>query len=240
MLKELKKYQQKFIKLLNFLNKKEKIFVFIENNNNVKPQEKIMNIDGLKGTIPQEVLDQLPDTITKFDINTPLRLAHFLAQCGHESGNWKFKVENLNYSAPALQSVFRKYFPDEATAAQYARKPEMIANKVYASRMLNGDESSGDGWRFRGRGYIQLTGRQNYSLFNAHVPEDIISTPDLVAEKYPLLSAAWFWDSNKLNSLADKGETDGDVTAITKRVNGGTHGLDDRLSKFKQYYKLLV
>jgi putative chitinase len=199
-----------------------------------------MNIDGLKGTIPQEVLDQLPDTITKFDINTPLRLAHFLAQCGHESGNWKFKVENLNYSAPALQSVFRKYFPDEATAAQYARKPEMIANKVYASRMLNGDESSGDGWRFRGRGYIQLTGRQNYSLFNAHVPEDIISTPDLVAEKYPLLSAAWFWDSNKLNSLADKGETDGDVTAITKRVNGGTHGLDDRLSKFKQYYKLLV
>ena len=227
----------------NFINIKKIILLILncyKNNNNVKPQEKIMNIDGLKGTIPQEVLDQLPDTITKFDINTPLRLAHFLAQCGHESGNWKFKVENLNYSAPALQSVFRKYFPDEATAAQYARKPEMIANKVYASRMLNGDESSGDGWRFRGRGYIQLTGRQNYSLFNAHVPEDIISTPDLVAEKYPLLSAAWFWDSNKLNSLADKGETDGDVTAITKRVNGGTHGLDDRLSKFKQYYKLLV
>lgn len=240
MLKELKKYQQKFIKLLNFLNKKEKIFVFIENNNNIKPQEKIMNIDGLKGVIPQEVLDQLPETISKFTINTPLRLAHFLAQCGHESGNWKFKVENLNYSAPALQSVFRKYFPDEATSAQYARKPEMIANKVYASRMLNGDESSGDGWKFRGRGYIQLTGRQNYSLFNAHVPEDIISTPDLVADKYPLLSAAWFWDSNKLNSLADKGETDTDVTAITRRVNGGTHGLDDRLSKFKQYYKLLV
>jgi putative chitinase len=240
----LNKLIQKFIKLLNFQidpNNLENLetIIFIENNNNIKSQEKIMNIDGLKGVIPQEVLDQLPETISKFTINTPLRLAHFLAQCGHESGNWKFKVENLNYSAPALQSVFRKYFPDEATAAQYARKPEMIANKVYASRMLNGDEGSGDGWKFRGRGYIQLTGRQNYSLFNAHVPEDIISTPDLVADKYPLLSAAWFWDSNKLNSLADKGATDTDVTAITRRVNGGTHGLDDRLSKFKQYYGLL-
>lgn len=240
----LNKLIQKFIKLLNFqINtnnfEKPKTVIFIEDITNFKPKEHIMKIDGLNGIIPQEVLDQLPETISKFEINTPLRLAHFLAQCGHESGNWRFKVENLNYSAPALQSVFRKYFPDEATAAQYARKPEMIANKVYANRMLNGDESSGDGWRFRGRGYIQLTGRQNYSLFNAHIPEDIISTPDLVAEKYPLLSAAWFWDSNKLNSLADKGATDADVTAITRRVNGGTHGLDDRLSKFKQYYGLL-
>jgi len=199
-----------------------------------------MNLEKLKTIIPSEVLSQIPETISKFQLNTPLRLAHFLAQCGHESGNWKFKVENLNYSAPALQSVFRKYFPDEATAAQYARKPEMIANKVYANRMSNGDEASGDGWRFRGRGYIQLTGKNNYSLFNSVVGENILENPDLVAEKYPLLSAAWFWDSNKLNTLADKGATDADVTAITKRVNGGTHGLDDRLSKFKQYYKLLV
>jgi putative chitinase len=199
-----------------------------------------MNIQNLKTLISEEVLSQIPETVEKFNLNTPLRLAHFLAQCAHESGNWKFKVENLNYSAPALQSVFRKYFPNEATAAQYARKPEMIANKVYASRMLNGDEASGDGWRFRGRGYIQLTGRQNYSFFNAIVEENIIESPDLVAEKYPLLSAAWFWDSNKLNTLADKGATDADVTAITKRVNGGTHGLEDRLSKFKQYYTLLV
>lgn len=199
-----------------------------------------MNIQNLKNVISEEVLSQIPETVEKFNLNTPLRLAHFLAQCAHESGNWKFKVENLNYSAAALQSVFRKYFPDEATAAQYARKPESIANKVYANRMLNGDEASGDGWKFRGRGYIQLTGRQNYSFFNTAVEDNIIENPDLVAEKYPLLSAAWFWDSNNLNTLADKGDTDSDVTAITKRVNGGTHGLDDRLSKFRNYYKLLV
>jgi putative chitinase len=199
-----------------------------------------MNIEKLKTVIPDEVLSQIPETIAKFQLNTPLRLAHFLAQCAHESGNWKFKTENLNYSAAALQSVFRKYFPDEATAAQYARKPEMIANKVYASRMSNGDEGSRDGWRFRGRGYIQLTGKHNYSLFDTIVEENILEAPDLVAEKYPLLSAAWFWDSNKLNTLADKGATDADVTAVTKRVNGGTHGLDDRLSKFKQYYNLLA
>jgi putative chitinase len=198
-----------------------------------------MNLDKLKGIIPDEVLSQIPQTMEKFTINTPLRLAHFLAQCGHESGNWKFKVENLNYSAPALQSVFRKYFPDEATAAQYARKPEMIANKVYASRMANGDEASGDGWRFRGRGYIQLTGRQNYTSFDKVVDEDVLTYPDLVAEKYPLLSAAWFWDNNKLNGLADKGSTDADITAITKRVNGGTHGLEDRIAKFRRYYTIL-
>jgi putative chitinase len=236
---------------LNFLNKKSKSFIFIEEEKQYQPTPEVlsdiitkkeinMNLDKLKGIITDEVLSQIPQTMEKFAINTPLRLAHFLAQCGHESGNWKFKVENLNYSAPALQSVFRKYFPDEATAAQYARKPEMIANKVYANRMSNGDEASGDGWRFRGRGYIQLTGRQNYTSFDKVVNDDIIANPDLVAEKYPLLSAAWFWDNNKLNGLADKGETDGDVTAITKRVNGGTHGLDDRLSKFKTYYKLLA
>jgi putative chitinase len=198
-----------------------------------------MNLDKLKGIIPDEVLSQIPQTMEKFAINTPLRLAHFLAQCGHESGNWKFKVENLNYSAQALQSVFRKYFPDETTSAQYARKPEMIANKVYANRMANGDEASGDGWRFRGRGYIQLTGRQNYTSFDKVVDEDVLTYPDLVAEKYPLLSAAWFWDSNKLNVLADKGSTDADVTTVTKRVNGGTHGLEDRISKFRRYYTIL-
>lgn len=199
-----------------------------------------MNIENLKNVISEEVLSQIPETVEKFKLNTPLRLAHFLAQCAHESGNWRFKVENLNYSAAALQSVFRKYFPDEATAAQYARKPEMIANKVYASRMSNGDEASGDGWKFRGRGYIQLTGKQNYSSFDKIIEDDLLSNPDLVAEKYPLLSAAWFWDTNNLSSLADKGATDADVTAITKRVNGGTHGLEDRLSKFNIYYTLLV
>lgn len=198
-----------------------------------------MNVEKLKGNIPDNVIEQMPDVISVCNLNTPLRLAHFLAQCSHESGNWKATTENLNYSAAALQSVFRKYFPDEATAAQYARKPEMIANKVYANRMSNGDEASGDGWRFRGRGYIQLTGRNNYSLFNITVKEDILENPDLVAEKYPLLSAGWFWDSNNLNDLADKGSTEEDVTAVTKRVNGGTHGLDDRISKFKIYFRLL-
>ena len=199
-----------------------------------------MNLENLKTVIPQEVLTQIPETMETFKINTPLRLAHFLAQCAHESGNWKFKVENLNYSAQSLQSIFRKYFPTEALAAQYARKPERIANRVYASRMMNADEASGDGWKFRGRGYIQLTGKQNYTAFDAVVKESILQTPDLVATKYPLLSAAWFWNANKLNALADKGATDADVTAITKRVNGGTHGLEDRLFKFKSYYNLLT
>jgi putative chitinase len=236
MQKEQNGFRPVFFRLLNFLNEKIGCIIFIGNE---KSKETYMNLDKLKGIVPDEVLSQIPQTMEKFGINTPLRLAHFLAQCGHESGNWKFKVENLNYSAQALQSVFRKYFPDEATAAQYARKPEMIANKVYANRMANGDEASGDGWKFRGRGYIQLTGKQNYTSFDKVVDDNILSNPDLVADKYPLLSAAWFWDSNKLNTLADKGATDADVTAITKRVNGGTHGLDDRLSKFKKYYELL-
>jgi putative chitinase len=197
-------------------------------------------MEKLKGQIPDPVYDQISDVVDKFKINTPLRLAHFLSQCGHESGDWKFKIENLNYSANALQSVFRKYFPDEATAAQYARKPEMIANKVYASRMNNGNEASGDGWKFRGRGYIQLTGKQNYIKFNESVKENLLENPDLVADKYPLLSAAWFWSSNNLNKIADEGFSDEVVTKITKRVNGGNHGLEDRISKFKKYYSLLV
>lgn len=198
-----------------------------------------LKLTSLKGHIPDNVLQQIPATVDAFEINTPLRLAHFLSQCGHESAGFKAVSENLNYSAAALQSVFRKYFPDETTAAQYARKPEMIANKVYASRMDNGDENSGDGWKFRGRGYIQLTGKFNYSKFNESVEEDILSEPDLVSTKYPLLSAAWFWYSNGLNDLADKGASDVEVTAVTKRINGGTIGLQDRIKHFKEYYHLL-
>jgi putative chitinase len=197
-------------------------------------------MEKLKGHIPDQVYDQIPDVIATFEINTPLRLAHFLAQCGHESAGFKAVNENLNYSAGALQSVFRKYFPDESTAAQYARKPEMIANKVYANRMDNGDEASGDGWKFRGRGYIQLTGKHNYTKFGQAINENIIANPDLVATKYPLLSAAWFWSSNGLNKLADEGATDEVVTKITKRVNGGTIGLEDRIKHFKEYHDLLV
>lgn len=198
-----------------------------------------MDLSKLKGHIPDSVIEQIPDTMKTFKIHTPLRLAHFLAQCGHESAGFKAVTENLNYSKAALQSVFRKYFPDETTAAQYERKPEMIANKVYANRMDNGDEASGDGWKFRGRGYIQLTGKHNYTKFGQAIGEDIPSNPDLVAEKYPLLSAAWFWSSNGLNAIADGGSDDEVVTKITKRVNGGTIGLDHRISEFNLYYRLL-
>jgi putative chitinase len=199
-----------------------------------------LKLDKLKGHIPDAVIAQIPDTAAKFGINTPLRLAHFLAQCGHESAGFKATQENLNYGAKGLMSIFKKYFPTEAEALKYERKPEMIANKVYASRMSNGNEASGDGWRFRGRGYIQLTGRANYTAFGKAIGEDIPSTPDAVATKYPLLSAAWFWSTNGLNALSDRGATDADVTAITKRVNGGTIGLDDRIKHFKEYYQLLV
>ena len=199
-----------------------------------------MNLDKLKGHIPNAVIAQLPDTIAKFELNTPLRLAHFLAQAGHESGGFKAVNENLNYGAKGLLTTFKKYFPDEATAKLYERKPEKIANIVYASRMGNGDKSSGEGWKYRGRGYIQLTGKSNYTAFDAVVTESIINNPDLVATKYPLLSAAWFFHKNGLHKIADKGATDAVVTEVTKRVNGGTIGLADRIKHFKEYYALLA
>lgn len=198
-----------------------------------------MDINKLKGAVPDEVLSQIPGVMEKFQINTPLRLCHFLAQCAHESGNFKAVSENLNYGAKGLMGTFKKYFPTEAKALQYERKAEKIANLVYASRMGNGDEASGDGFKYRGRGYIQLTGKVNYESFDKVVEENVTTNPDLVATKYPLLSAAWFWNSRTLNILADKGATDADVTAITKKVNGGTHGLDDRIAKFKKFYGLL-
>lgn len=178
-------------------------------------------------------MDQIPSVIDVFKINTPLRLAHFLAQCAHESNNFKATVENLNYSAKSLRAVFGKYFPDDATAKAYERKPEKIANIVYANRMGNDDK--GDGWKYKGRGYIQLTGKNNYAAFDRMVPEDILANPDLVATKYPLLSAAWFWDSKNLNTLADNGKSDAVVTQMTKKINGGAIGLDDRLAKFKLF-----
>jgi putative chitinase len=198
-----------------------------------------MNLDKLKGHIPDTVIAQIPDVMTKFEINTPLRLAHFLAQCGHESGGFKLTQENLNYSAKGLLGVFKKYFPDNTKAALYERKPEKIANLVYGGRMGNGPEASGDGFKFRGRGYIQLTGKDNYKAFDAVVAENLLETPDLVATKYPLLSAAWFFHKNGLHKIADGGATDAVVTSVTKRVNGGTIGLEDRIKHFKEYYNLL-
>lgn len=198
-----------------------------------------MDINKLKGHVPDAVLSQLPDTIAKFELNTPLRLAHFLAQAGHESGGFKAVNENLNYGAKGLLGIFKKYFPTEEKAKLYERKPEKIANLVYGARMGNGPEASGEGWKFRGRGYIQLTGKDNYKAFDAVVTESIIDNPDLVATKYPLLSAAWFFHKNGLHKIADQGATDAVVTSVTKRVNGGTIGLADRIKHFKEYYNLL-
>lgn len=196
-------------------------------------------LDKLKGHIPDAVLAQIPDTAAKFNITNPLRLAHFLAQCGHESGGWRATSENLNYSSKGLMGIFKKYFPTLALAEQYARKPIAIASRVYGSRMGNGPEPTQEGYKFRGRGYIQLTGKDNYSAFDKFVSEDILANPDLVATKYPLMSAAWFFNKNGLWAICDKGADQGTVTAVTKRVNGGTIGLPDRIKHFNEYYNLL-
>jgi putative chitinase len=197
-----------------------------------------MNLSKLDTKIPKSVIDQIPQVMDKFGINTQNRLAHFLAQCAHESGNFKFTSENLNYSAKGLTGVFKKYFPTEAVAKQYERKPDAIADKVYGGRM--GNTGPHDGSLYKGRGFIQLTGKTNYAAFDKVVDDDIMANPNLVATKYPLLSAAWFWNSRNLNALADKGATDTVVTEITKKVNGGTHGLADRISKFKLFHSSLA
>jgi len=199
-----------------------------------------MNLDKLKGHIPNTVITQIPAVMEKFQINTPLRLAHFLAQCGHESGGFRLTKENLNYSAKGLMGIFKKYFPTEALAKQYERKPEKIANKVYGGRMGNGPEASGDGAKYCGRGYIQLTGKDNYTAFGKSINEDLTVDPTVVAGKYALLSAAWFFHKNGLHKLADGGATDAVVTQITRRVNGGTIGLADRIKHFKEYHALLA
>ena len=197
-----------------------------------------LNLEKLKGHVPDAVIAQIPETAAKFNITNNLRLAHFLAQCGHESGGFKAVSENLNYSADGLKKIFGKYFPGDLNES-YARQPEKIASRVYASRMGNGDENTKEGFKFRGRGYIQLTGKSNYTNFTKFIGEDCVSNPDLVATKYPLASAAFFFDSNKLWAICDKGADDATVTAVTKRVNGGTIGLPDRIKHFKEYYNLL-
>ena len=199
-----------------------------------------LKLDTLKGHIPDSVIAMIPEVAAKFQIDTPLRLAHFLAQCGHESGGFRLTKENLNYSAKGLNGIFKKYFPTLESALPYERKPEKIANKVYGGRMGNGPESTGDGAKYCGRGYIQLTGKDNYTAFGKSIGEDVCANPQVVAEKYALLSAAWFFSKNGLHKMADGGATDAVVTSITKRVNGGTIGLPDRIKHFKEYYHLLA
>ena len=164
------------------------------------------------------------------------RAAHFFAQTAHESGGFKAFSENLNYGAKGLRGIFGRYFPTDALAAAYERKPEKIANRVYANRMGNGDEGSGDGWKYRGRGALQLTGKSNYQAFSDYVKRpDVMTNPDLVAGELCFESALWFFDKNKLWSICDQGINDAAILALTKRINGGTHGLDDRKAKTKKF-----
>jgi len=197
----------------------------------------MIDYSKLRKHLPAEVFDQILDVILLYKIDTPLRLAHFLAQCHHESNGFRVVEENLNYSAKGLLKTFPKYF-NEKSAEEYEHNKVRIASRVYANRMGNGNEESQDGWRYRGRGYIQLTGKDNYTAFNDRLPEDIVSNPDLVATKYPMLSAAWFWDKNKINDVIDD-DNEASICDVTKKVNGGLNGLKDRAELFEHYSDIL-
>jgi putative chitinase len=197
-----------------------------------------LNLPGLAGKVPDNVIAQIPAAASEFGITTNLRLAHFLAQCALESNNFTATVENLNYSAPRILQIFPKYFKG-IDPTPYAHNPAKLGSRVYANRMGNGDEASGDGFKFRGRGYIQLTGKNNYTSFSNFVGEDCVANPDLVATKYPLASAAFFFNSNNIWAICDKGADDATVTKVTRAVNGGTHGLAERLQNFKKFMKAL-
>jgi putative chitinase len=195
-----------------------------------------LNLAALAGKVPQAVINQIPEAAAKFGITTNLRLAHFLAQCALESANFTATVENLNYSAQRLVQVFPKYFKGVDVNA-YARNPQKIGSRVYANRMGNGDEASGDGFKYRGRGYIQLTGKTNYQSFTNHIGEDCVANPDLVATKYPLASAGFFFNSNNIWAICDQGATDAIVSKVSTRVNGmnPAHGLAERQQNFKKF-----
>jgi len=189
---------------------------------------------------PELWANSMAEVFPTYEINTPRRVAAFLAQCGHESGGWTIFQENLNYSAQGLNSIFKKYFPTIESAQPYARKPEMIANKIYANRMGNGAPETGDGWKYRGRGPIQLTGSANYKAFAQEMFDDwenLYNNPDWVTEDkdFALMSAIWFWNKNKLNALADIE----DIKTMTKRINGGYLGLEDRIKHYNECIHLL-
>lgn len=198
-----------------------------------------LNLAGLTGKLPAAVIAQIPETAAKFGITTNLRLAHFLAQCALESTGFTATVENLSYSAQRLMQVFPKYFRGVDPAA-YAKNPTKIGNRVYANRMGNGDEASGDGFKFRGRGYIQLTGKNNYTSFTGFIGEDCVANPDLVATKYPLASAAFFFNSNNIWAICDRGADDATVTRVSTAVNGSPpHAVPERLQNFKVFMRAL-
>lgn len=181
----------------------------------------------------------LVDVLPTYEINTPERIASFLAQCGHESAGFTVLQENLNYSADGLNKIFKKYFPTLESAQPYARKPEMIANRVYGGRMGNGDEASGEGYKFRGRGPIQLTGKANYEACSEFLFQDdtLIKDPDMLLDpEYALHSSCWFWWKNDLNKFADTA----DLVTMTKRINGGTIGLEDRIKHYNEAMEIFA
>ena len=187
--------------------------------------------------IGEQWLDALNETFARFDISTPIRQASFIGQCGHECGSFKVLEENLNYRAETLMKLWKSRFPTIEVANEYARNPKKIANKVYASRMGNRDESSGDGYRFRGRGCIQLTGHANYFHAGQACGEDFVMNPDLVATpKYAAMTAGWFWSTHKLNQYADGS----DFLMMTKKINGGTIGLQDRINHINHALNIIA
>jgi putative chitinase len=189
-------------------------------------------MNKLTGIVPGKIL--LESANIK-ELNSPLRIAHFLSQCSHESANFTAVSENLNYSMGALIKIFPKYF-NYSQAVEYQRKPHDIANRIYANRMGNGNEYSGDGWLFHGRGYIQMTGHDNYKAFGDFIGRDCCQDPDLLISHYPLTSAAWFFTENSVWSVCDRGHDSDTVKAVTRKINGGTNGLVDRQRLFTQYY----
>ena len=198
----------------------------------------MIDFSSLNQVLPSKVYESLLPVVIEFKIDSINRLAHFISQCSHESNNFTRVEENLNYSEEVLLKIFPKYFTPKL-AEEYARKPRFIANRIYADRLGNGSEMSGEGWTYRGRGYIQLTGKQNYINFDKECTDNIVANPDLVATKYPLISAAWFWKANGLNELADRGSDSETISKITKRVNGGSIGLSDRIIKFNKILGVL-
>ena len=184
-----------------------------------------------------EWIDAINETFEKFDISTPERQACFLGQCAHESGGFTALSENLNYSASSLCRVWPKRFPTVTDGQNCEKNPQKIANKVYANRMGNGDEESGEGYAYRGRGLIQLTGKSNYEACGEALGVDLVENPDLVATpQYAALSAGWFWNKNKLNAYADKNDMEG----LTKKINGGTHGIEDRVARTQAAIDILM
>jgi putative chitinase len=226
---------------LTALTKEEDINTALDTG---QTSDKIFTEDSLKQIMPNakvedinHYLNALNTEMQEYDINTPLRAAHFIAQIAHESGSFKYSSENLNYSAKALRSVFGKYFPTDELAEEYARKPEKIANRVYANRMNNGNEASGDGWKYRGRGLIQLTGKENYTKCGDALKIDLVNKPDLPAQdaNAAVAAAIWFWDSRKLNTYADQDN----IKTITKLINGGYNGLEDRTQYLERAKQVL-